>query len=296
METKNLETFLLVAESGGLTSAAGILGVPQSQVSRHIKALEEQCGVPLLYRNGRGVRLTLAGERLRDSLGPLLLQLQEALADAAAEHRKLSGTVDVALTPTVIRAIGLLFIDAMAHQYPGVRVRLLSGNSRYIYEWIHHAQVDVGVFSDADMPSQLLQEDLGTTPVVLAALPGFPIRSEGTVAQMLDGLPLRLPSRGTGLRRQVDAWAAKHGIKLDAAYEIDDIDIARDIILAGRAAALMSRLSVARELDEGTFVEHSLGDDIRVTTVLATARSRPITPAMKATISTLKAVATPIFR
>lgn len=295
MDTRILETFLLVAESGGLSSAASILGVPQSQVSRHVKELEEACGAPLLYRHGRGVSLTPAGARLQESVRPLLSQLQEAMATAAAQDREPAGPVDVALSPSFIRAAGLRLLDTMAAQYPNVRVRLVSGNSRYVYEWILHAQVDIGVLSNAGMSSQLLLEELGEARVVLAACPGYPLPAHGLAPADLEGLPLRLPSPGQGLRRHIDLWAAKHGVKLDAAYEIDDIDMTKEIIASGRAAAIVSRLSIYRELAQGTFVERSLGEEFKVRTVLATARNRPLTPAMKATIAAIKAVSTPLF-
>lgn len=295
METRILETFLLVAESGGLSSAASILGVPQSQVSRHIKELEDTCGAPLLYRHGRGVRLTLAGEVLKHKLGPLMVQLQEALVDAAAQERKPSGAVNVALSPSFTRAVGLALLDAMAADFPDVRVRVVSGNSRYVYEWVLHAQVDIGVLSDVGMSPQLLLEELGAAPVVLVAKPGFPLPASHEVPPRLDQIPLRLPGPGQGLRRQIDLWAARHGMTLSPTYEIDDLDITKEIISAGRAAAIVSRLSVYRELAQGVFVERPLGDDFKVRSVLATARNRPITPAMKATIAALKEVSAPLF-
>lgn len=296
METRILETFLLVAESGGLSSAASILGVPQSQVSRHVKELEEACGAPLLYRHGRGVSLTLAGERLHETLRPLLTQLKEAIANVAAQDRKPAGPVDVALSPSFIRAVGLRLIDAMAAQFPDVRVRLVSGNSRYVYEWVLHAQVDIGVLSDVGMSPQLLLEELGTARVVLAACPGFPLPAQSLGPSDLEAFPLRLPSPGQGLRRHIDLWAARQGVQLKAAYEIDDIDMTKEILASGRAAAIVSRLSIYRELAEGTLVERLLGDELKVRTVLATARNRPVTPAMKATINTLKEVSASLFQ
>lgn len=295
MDIRILETFLLVAESGGLSSAASILGVPQSQVSRHVKQLEEACGAPLLYRHGRGVRLTLPGERLRDTVRPLLTQLQDALENAATHDRKPAGPVDVALSPSFIRAVGLRLVDAMAAEYPDVRLRLVSGNSRYVYEWVLHAQVDIGVLSDVGMSSQLLLEELGSARAVLAAHPQFPLPPADRIPPDLAGLPLRLPSPGQGLRRQIDLWAARHGITLNVAYEIDDIDVTREIIASARAAAIVSRLSIHRELAQGIFIERPLGEDFRVRTVLATARNRPVTPAMKVTIHMLRELSATLF-
>jgi len=52
---------------------------------------------------------------------------------------------------------------------------LIGGNSRYVYEWVLHAQVDIGVLSDIGMSSQLLLDELGSARVVLAAHPDFPL-------------------------------------------------------------------------------------------------------------------------
>ena len=285
----------MVAESGGLSSAASDLGIPQSQVSRHIKELEEICGTPLLYRHGRGVSLTLAGDRLQSTLRPALLQLEEALSAAGDQGREPSGPVDIALSPSFMHAAGLRLLDAVQEKYPHVQVRLISGNSRYVYEWVLHAQVDIGVLSDIGMPSQLLLDELGSAKVVLAAHPDFTLRFSRDSIPDLNGVPLRLPSPGQGLRRQIDIWAAKHQLELNAAYEIDDIEITKEIIATQRAAAIVSKLSIYRELAAGSIVGHTLGADFRIRSVMATARNRPITPAMKVVIKELKQISATLF-
>lgn len=295
MNTKILHTFLMVAESGGLSSAASVLGIPQSQVSRHIKELEEICGAPLLYRHGRGVSLTLAGERLHGTLRPALIQLQEALSTVGDQDREPSGPVDLALSPSFMHAVGLRLLDAIQKEYPGIQLRLISGNSRYVYEWVLHAQVDIGVLSDIGMSSQLLLDELGSARVVLARHPDFPLLLDSEARPELSGVALRLPSPGQGLRRQIDIWAAKQQIVLNTVYEIDDIEITKEIIASQRAAAIVSRLSIYKELASGAIVEHVLGNDFRVRSVMATARNRPITPAMKAVIKILKQISAAVF-
>lgn len=83
MDTRQIQSFLAVQQSGGFTSAARRLHVNQSTLSRQIAALENELGAALFERGTGGVRLTKAGEvflqegeelllryeRLRDKLG-----------------------------------------------------------------------------------------------------------------------------------------------------------------------------------------------------------------------------------
>src|SRR5439155_5912220 len=63
-----LRSFEAVARTGSVSRAAGELSVTHSAVSHQIRRLEEFVGLPLVERNGRGIRLTPAGERLKPTL------------------------------------------------------------------------------------------------------------------------------------------------------------------------------------------------------------------------------------
>ena len=72
-----LSHFIVAAEYHNFTLAAERLFMSQSTLSRQIKDLEEECGVPLFIRNGRTVDLTLAGRALYDAGRPLLAHLEQ---------------------------------------------------------------------------------------------------------------------------------------------------------------------------------------------------------------------------
>ncbi|WP_199099511.1 LysR family transcriptional regulator [Dyella sp. ASV21] len=73
-----LHAFEAVARLGSVSQAANELHVTHGAVSRHIRALEEELGTPLFQRQGRGLALTPAGQRLRDASGAAFGQLREA--------------------------------------------------------------------------------------------------------------------------------------------------------------------------------------------------------------------------
>ena len=66
MEIEDIQAFVAVADAGGLTSAAGRLGVSKSVVSRRIARLEKSLRTRLLSRTTRGAALTEAGATFRE--------------------------------------------------------------------------------------------------------------------------------------------------------------------------------------------------------------------------------------
>lgn len=72
-----LHAFEAAARLGGVSQAATELHVTHGAVSRHIRALEEELGTALFRREGRGLALTPAGQRLRDASSAAFAQLRD---------------------------------------------------------------------------------------------------------------------------------------------------------------------------------------------------------------------------
>ncbi|UNK43641.1 LysR family transcriptional regulator [Luteimonas sp. S4-F44] len=75
-----VRAFEAAARLGSLTRAAEALHVTHGAVSRQVRLLEDTLGTPLFVRAGRGLRLTPAGERLRDAAGDAFARLRGAVA------------------------------------------------------------------------------------------------------------------------------------------------------------------------------------------------------------------------
>ncbi|WP_311315052.1 LysR family transcriptional regulator [Streptomyces naphthomycinicus] len=108
MDPHLLRTYVTVARLASFSAAARELGYTQSAVSQHIAALEQDLGAALLTR--RPVAPTVAGERLLEHAGPLLLRLDAARADvvriaAAPRHGLTLATTPTALGPAVLGAL-----------------------------------------------------------------------------------------------------------------------------------------------------------------------------------------------
>ena len=84
MDLRRLEIFVRVAEFGSFSRAADALFLTQPTVSEHVRALEDELGVQLLDRLGRGAAPTPAGQLLLGYARKLLALAEEFPRDPIA--------------------------------------------------------------------------------------------------------------------------------------------------------------------------------------------------------------------
>ncbi|GAB3736248.1 LysR family transcriptional regulator [Silanimonas algicola] len=114
-----LPLFLAVSTERNFRAAADRLGVTRSAVSQGIRRLEDAFGAALVMRTTRSVRLTEAGERLRDALSQPFSDIEAALESVAAE-RSPRGVLRVAVTSIAEHFLSGPLIASFAAEHPGV--------------------------------------------------------------------------------------------------------------------------------------------------------------------------------
>ncbi|WP_075213908.1 LysR family transcriptional regulator [Mongoliimonas terrestris] len=77
MDLRAIEIFLSVCQAGGVTAAAGQVGVSQAAVSQRMAQLERELGTPLFDRSARPYRLTPAGALLRERAMRIVSDVQD---------------------------------------------------------------------------------------------------------------------------------------------------------------------------------------------------------------------------
>src|SRR5690554_6327514 len=95
MDIRQLRYFVTTAREGQVTRAARTLHIEQPPLSRQLKLLEEELGVRLFDRTGRGLKLTPAGERLRQMAELLLVQMDETIREVKEIGQGLKGVLSV---------------------------------------------------------------------------------------------------------------------------------------------------------------------------------------------------------
>ncbi|MDB6000752.1 MAG: transcriptional regulator, LysR family [Rhizobacter sp.] len=108
-----------------MTAVADALSLTPSAVSQQIAQLEEEAGIPLTERRGRGVKLTHAGEVLVSHAERIMVVLDEARSDLATIRKEIAGTLRVAAFATAAAAILPPVLQALRLHYPRLQITLV---------------------------------------------------------------------------------------------------------------------------------------------------------------------------
>lgn len=283
LEFRQLRYFIQVAEMGSYSRAATALSIAQSALSRQISKLEDDLGIVLFYRHGRGVSLTGEGEKLRVAAKPLLARLEQIEQELRADRNAVRGTVKMGLPPSISAVLSAPLLQEFRANYPDASLRITDGFSAHIHEWLVSGRLDFAVYyAEGKNPS------LHTEPLIAEDLYLFgPNRRDGPLARGrgstisfrdIAHLPLVLPAALHGLRRRIDRAAAQKGMKLQVEIELDAVATLKDVVQGGGGYSIMTYGGIAAEVEAGTLkackivnpgIEHKM--------CLATSSNQPLT-------------------
>lgn len=184
MDLRHLRYFVAVADQGSFVQAAARLHVAQPALSRQIRGLEREVGAQLLERGRRGVRLTPAGEILRQGGHSLMTQLEAAMHRTHLAHNGRIGTCRMGigrvalLNDFVTRAIA-----AIRERYPDIRLVVTEMNVPAQVHAVRAADLDLAIGADLSPYEPGLEwESLYDDPIECAVLPSsHPLASSPSV-------------------------------------------------------------------------------------------------------------------
>lgn len=191
----DLRAFILVAQVGSFTKAAGQLGVSQSALSYTIKTLEDRIGVKLLNRTTRSVSPTQAGERLLEDVEPLISGIDQKLGKLNAFRELPRGIIRINSSEHVINTLLWDKLANFARTYPDV---VLEITTDYALTDIVKDRFDIGIRLGSDVDKDMVATRV--TPdfqMIVVAAPDY-ITGHGTPHSPKDlndhrCLTLRLP-------------------------------------------------------------------------------------------------------
>lgn len=166
----DLRSYVAGIELGSFAKAAECLGRSTSAVSAHLKKLEQQVGVPILRKSGRGMVMTEAGETLL-SYARRLLELNDEAA-AAVRGLDLQGRVRLGLQEDFGETFLPQVLGSFARAHPKVCIEARIARNAELIDWVLKGQLDLSLAWDGGS-STPFQQDLGQRLMQWISAPSF---------------------------------------------------------------------------------------------------------------------------
>lgn len=251
MDLRRLEIFAKVAELGSFSRAAEALFLTQPTVSEHIRALEDELGVQLLDRLGRGATPTRAGQLFLGYVSRILGLAREARQAIDQFQGRMSGELVVGGSTIPGEYLLPAWIGEFKAKYPDISITLLIGDSRQVTEWIEDGRVELAIVGARPASRTVESRELMTDELVVVVPAGhaWSARESVALADLRDE-PMIVRERGSGSRDATERALAAVGLDLGAfrvAGEMGSTQAIKQGVRAGLGVSLISKRAVLDE-------------------------------------------------
>ena len=283
LDVKQLKALVTVVEVGSVTRAAELLRLVQPAVTRQIRTLEHELGVPLFERTRHGMRPTAAGVSLADRARRALTELDRARAELAPAPGVVTGIVSIGLLESTADLLTEPLVSAVLRDHPGIELRVLTAYSGHLQQWLDDGDLELSLlYNLASSPS------LNVTPVVREQLwvlapssaglcAGQPVPMTRVAAQ-----PIVMPAPGHALRTLIDRAAAQAGAEINIAVQTNSMTLQKQLVRGGHGWTILPAAGIGRDVAEGFLSAAPLTEpEVWRSIVLGMPRTGRITPAAK---------------
>jgi LysR family hca operon transcriptional activator len=288
MELRHLKYFIAVAEEGSLTLAAERrLHTAQPSLSRQIRDLEYELGVPLLTRTARGVELTKAGTVFLDQARLVLAQIEAAIR--AARQAGKPARPGFALGFLTGQEMDWLpaAMALLKDQLPSMDVTVSSQYSPQLAEALVAGTLDLALMRREAGRPELLYRTIVSEPILVVMPSDHRLAAYECVEpeELRAETFLGMSNTAPGLQRVIDAYLGKIGLNLHPAHLVDNLAMAMSLIASTRSVALLP--AYARNFMPRSVTGRPLAGDAPTIDLVAAYHQTNTSPALKLFVSRL---------
>lgn len=249
MELRQLAYFVEVARLKNFTKAAERLRIAQPALSQQIRNLEQELGIMLFKRTGRGVTLTGAGEQFFIGAEKTLAEAQMAKDSVKGFINSPHGKIMVGALESMVQTRLPSLLTAFGKEYPGIKVFIRENTTEPLLEALKKGELDLALAhseviysSNIDLvpPKGLCSKPLYKDELVLIVAKGHPLEKRKTISiKELREESFVSFKEGSGIRSQLLATCNREGFEPFIAYECAS---PRTLVAEGLGVSVLPRL------------------------------------------------------
>ncbi|OKH87684.1 LysR family transcriptional regulator [Thalassospira sp. TSL5-1] len=246
MDIRTLRAFVEVVRQGGFSQAAKTVFVTQSAISKAVRQLEDEIGIPLLERIGHSSRMTAAGEVVYARALRILAEREDLLAELDEIRGLKRGALHLGLPPIGSNTLFAPVFAIYRKRFPGIDIRLVEQGSTRLEEMLESGDIELGASLLPTMAGFAFQP-VRCEPLV-ALLPATHEAAHKTRIRFEDlaDTALILFEKGFALNRVLITAARRKNIEPDIAARSSQIDFITELVAANLGVSFLPRM-IARQ-------------------------------------------------
>lgn len=216
MLLRDLDFFIMVAETGSFRGAAVQADVTQPAITKGIRRLENELGLKLLDRSSKGTSLSDGGSVFLKRARRLRNDLNDALREASDMRSRASGLLRVGVAPTLVESFFRRPSGVLLSQRPAARFSLHIALSDDLFSGLRRGELDMVLSSIPDPVDRIFNvHPIGFSQLKVVACGAHPALSAAKLnVQQLVAYQWILPRRGVLSRDWIDGIFASRGLPL----------------------------------------------------------------------------------
>ena len=263
MDIRRLEAFSKVFELRSFSKAGQELFLSQPTISAHVSSLENELGVRLFDRLGRGILPTSAATVLYRHAQEVFRSLDVAKAELQLLQERVSG--ELAVGGSTIPAHYMLpkMLADFTRRYTDITLQMVVGDTEEVASKVADGELLVGIVGGRTNHSDLRFDAVLEDELVVIATPellertGRPAQGKPLTGTDIMHLPWVVREPGSGTRRAFDAALADKGLdprRLQCVIGVESTQATMQCVAAGLGFGVTSRLAADRMLVTGELV------------------------------------------
>ena len=234
MNTRDLEAFIAVVDSGSIVAASAKLNLTQPGVTRRIQSLETHLGAVLLDRNAKPLKPTQAGRGAYD-VGRRVLQGIEDLRGEVTPGQAVRGELRLGIATYLPERELCDSIDTVRGLFPDLSLRVVAAWSPRLIDQVQRGELDAASIclpEGTTPPDTLVAEDLGARRAFFIASPQLTIPPAPRLRD-LAGHPWVVSEDGCGFRGVIRRKFEAEHLPFTIAVEAVSLDLRMTLIARG---------------------------------------------------------------
>lgn len=239
LDIRQLRYFIAIAEEKQISAAAKKLHMAQPPLSQQLKQMEDELGVPLVIRYGRGLELTEAGAILYKHALHITKSMEQTRIEVKETGMGMLGKLMIGVNTLSSGQLPEL-LRQFQTRYPGITYNIQQNESSQLCRLVKERRIELALIRFPLQLDEFSYYHVRTEPLLFLTSRSAGLAGGQVSYEQMGRFPLIIPSTdGLGLHQLIVERLSRHRMEANIVCECSDVSLLMELVASGFGAAIV---------------------------------------------------------